>query len=102
LRYGQAGEKYVFNSAGQEIELEGLICACGGAAEPAGAPLGNPVKDSMAGKLKAETDEVLGVIYASADCDAGRAMAAHAQRFGVLLKDFGGAREVQTSCIQGG
>jgi len=25
-----------------------------------------------------------------------------AERFGVLLKDFGGAREVQTSCIQGG
>ena len=28
IRYGRAGEKYVFNSMGQEIDLEGLICIC--------------------------------------------------------------------------
>src|SRR5687768_11056201 len=29
IRYGAEGEKYVFNPAGQAIELAGLICVCG-------------------------------------------------------------------------
>jgi len=95
LRYGLPGEKYVFNNAGQEIDLSGLICVCSGP----GAPLGNPVKDSMAGKLKAETESVLGVIYASRDCEAGRNIAAHARRFAELLQKFGGAKEAQNFVV---
>ena len=85
LRYGGAGEKYVFNQAGQEIELDGLLCVCSRS-----APLGNPVKDSMAGKLKEDTGSALGVIYGSQECEPGRAMAAHVERFAALLREFAG------------
>ena len=101
LRYGKPGEKYVFNNAGQELDLEGLLCACGDGGAPDGAPLGNPVKDSMAGKLKDDTESVLGVLYASLDCEPGRAMAAHVERFALLLKEHGGAREVETAVVTG-
>src|SRR5687767_83201 len=62
LRYGREGEKYVFNNAGHEMDLAGLVCAC----KVEGAtstPLGNPVKDSMAGKIKDGTSGVVGVVY---------------------------------------
>ena len=105
LRRGRPGESYVFNSAGQEIDLDGLVCVCG--AGPygsgpgtAGAPLGNPVKDSMAGKLKADTAAVIGVIYADAGCAPGRELAAHAQRFAAWLKEFGGAGAVSVQVVR--
>jgi len=65
LRHGEEGEKYVFNEAGQEIELNGLICACRAEGDRS-QPLGNPVKDSMEAKLKAHTKAVTGIIYAPA------------------------------------
>ena len=101
LRRGRPGERYVFNNAGQEIDLEGLVCVCGGA-EAQGAPLGNPVKDSMAGKLKDDTGAALGVIYADAGCAPGRDLAAHAQRFAALLREFGGAGAVSVQVLPAG
>jgi len=101
LRYGRAGESYVFNNAGQEIDLEGLICVCGGDGAD-GVPLGNAVKDSMAGKLKDDTEAVIGVIYAALDCDPGRELAALAERFGALLKQFCGASDVKTRVLMSG
>ena len=100
LRYARAGEKYVFNAAGQEIDLEGLICVCGASGAPDGAPLGNAVKDSMAGKLKADTISVLGVIYADAACPAGRSLEEHTERFAQLLKEFGGAAEARAFVVK--
>ncbi|MDD5627664.1 MAG: phenylalanine--tRNA ligase beta subunit-related protein [Elusimicrobia bacterium] len=120
LRRGRPGERYVFNSAGQEIELEGLICVCAGGKEirPAGtcgtsdtagagegeqgAPLGNAVKDSMAAKLKDDTTAVIGVVYASLDCAPGRELAALAGRFAALLERFGGASSVRTVLLGSG
>ena len=99
LRYGRTGERYVFNNAGQEIDLEGLLCVCGGA-EAEGVPLGNAVKDSMAAKLKDDTVAVIGVIYASCDCAPGRELDALVERFGALLKEFGGASDVQAQVIK--
>ena len=98
LRCGRPGESYVFNNAGQEIDLEGLICVCGAQ----DSPLGNPVKDSMAGKLKEGTTSVLGVIYASRDCEPGRGMAAHVDRFRALLKEFAEAGDAVTSVLCAG
>jgi DNA/RNA-binding domain of Phe-tRNA-synthetase-like protein len=66
LRYGGAGERYVFNRAGQELDLSGLICLC---AEQGAAsiPAGSPVKDSLLAKVT-ETDRYLAAcIYASTD-----------------------------------
>ena len=99
LRCGRPGERYVFNNAGQEIDLEGLICVCGGVDGADGVPLGNAVKDSMAAKLKDDTDAVIGVIYASLDCAPGRELAPLAERFGALFKEFGGASDVRTQVL---
>jgi DNA/RNA-binding domain of Phe-tRNA-synthetase-like protein len=99
LRYGRPGERYVFNNAGQEIELAGLLCICG-CAEADGIPLGNAVKDSMSAKLKDDTDAVIGVIYASVDCAPGRELAVQVERFAALLKEFGGAADVQAQVIK--
>jgi DNA/RNA-binding domain of Phe-tRNA-synthetase-like protein len=93
IRYGREGEKYVFNPAGQEIDLKGLICVCrleGGAT----VPLGNPIKDSMAGKLKDGTNDVIGVIYATREAASAENLEALVQDFGALLTRFGGASAV--------
>jgi DNA/RNA-binding domain of Phe-tRNA-synthetase-like protein len=61
VRRGRAGEKYVFNSGGQEIDLEDLLLV---SHLPADVPCANPVKDSMATKLIDASSDVLAVIYA--------------------------------------
>jgi DNA/RNA-binding domain of Phe-tRNA-synthetase-like protein len=61
LRFGAEGETYVFNNAGQTLDLRGLICACGGTSGQ--EPLGTPVKDSMKGKIDESTQEAIVVIY---------------------------------------
>lgn len=61
VRQGHVGEKYVFNSAGQEIELQDLLLV---AEEGTGIACGNPVKDSLRTKLSPHADSVLAVIYA--------------------------------------
>jgi DNA/RNA-binding domain of Phe-tRNA-synthetase-like protein len=64
LRLGAAGESYVFNAAGQTIDLAGLIVACRREADGATVPLGNPVKDAMAGKITETTRDVAFCVYA--------------------------------------
>ena len=86
LRIGTPGEKYVFNSAGQEIELDGLVCAC----NRDGRPLGNAVKDSMEGKIKDSTAAVVGVIYAPAAFDRQKLEEA-CREFQEMLRLYGGA-----------
>lgn len=62
LRYGIRGESYVFNPSGQSIDLEDLLVVC---RDVAGTwePCGNPVKDSMATKVRPETRAVVGILY---------------------------------------
>jgi len=52
------GERYVFNSAGQEIDLAGLLVL-----RDAGGACANAVKDSQRTKTQAATRRVLGVIW---------------------------------------
>lgn len=66
MRRGAAGESYVFNPSGQSIDLEDLLLVCRRAAD-GWEPIGNPVKDSMATKIKPETRDVVAVLYAPAD-----------------------------------
>jgi DNA/RNA-binding domain of Phe-tRNA-synthetase-like protein len=61
VRLGRAGEKYVFNASGQEIDVAGLLCV----ARPDGAALGNAVKDSMTSKTTPATRNVIAVVWAS-------------------------------------
>lgn len=81
-RLGAPGERYVFNSGGQEIDVEDLICVCArtlkiattegaaGAAEEGdmvsarGVPIVNPVRDSMATKLFEGARNAVVAIYA--------------------------------------
>ncbi len=93
LRYGRAGESYVFNATGQEIDIEGLICACNGSSDK---PLGNAVKDSMAGKIKEHTKDVVGVIYAPSTGDLAAVAKAQVEIFAELLKTEGRASSVET------
>lgn len=96
LRLGRAGERYVFNTSGQEIELDGLLCVCGG---PGRAPLGNAIKDSMAGKLKPDTAGVVAVVYGPPDAVDASAMRSLLDEFGVLLREHAGATDVETQLL---
>lgn len=55
-----AGERYVFNPSGQEIDLEGLLCL-----EDAEGPCANAVKDAQRTKTGAETRRTLSVVWGS-------------------------------------
>lgn len=92
LRHGKPDERYVFNSAGQEIDLEGLICAC----SEEDAPLGNPVKDSMVGKIKDNSVNVIGIMYAPRDGALSDVAKANLNEFADLLRTEGHAGEVET------
>lgn len=93
LRFGREGERYVFNSAGQEIDLQGLICACCGEKD---APLGNAVKDSVTGKIKDKTTNVVAIIYAPSTGDLSQVAKTQVDVFAELLRTEGHARAVET------
>ena len=65
VRLGKPGESYVFNSVGQELDLENLIVVCSGSDEQ--KPLGTPVKDSMAGKIDETVSRIVCILYAPRD-----------------------------------
>jgi DNA/RNA-binding domain of Phe-tRNA-synthetase-like protein len=58
IRVAAAGERYVFNPAGQEIELAGLPCLC-----DAAGPCGNAVKDAQRTKTDEVTERTLSVVW---------------------------------------
>jgi len=63
LRVGlaAAGENYVFNAAGQSIDLGGLLCLC-----DADGPCANAVKDAQRTKTGPETRRTLSLIWGTA------------------------------------
>lgn len=63
VRLGAAGESYVFNSAGQLLELRDLVCGCGLFANGRSRPMVTPIKDSLATKLTSATTRVAACIY---------------------------------------
>jgi DNA/RNA-binding domain of Phe-tRNA-synthetase-like protein len=63
FRLGEPGQRYVFNPAGHEMDLQDLVCG-GTVSDGVWTPSVNPVKDSMATKTNEETTEVAAVIYA--------------------------------------
>ena len=94
LRLGLQGESYVFNSAGQAIDLEGLICVCREEGS-ASVPLGNAVKDSMQGKIKNGTARVMGVIYAPRTAVPPEELRQLVKLFGELIREYGGGEQIQ-------
>jgi DNA/RNA-binding domain of Phe-tRNA-synthetase-like protein len=65
FRLGRAGESYVFNTAGQIIEVEDLLVGCRLAAEDdeTGEPIVTPVKDSLATKTTPATKRIAACVY---------------------------------------
>lgn len=98
IRYGREKESYVFNPAGQEIDLTGLLCV----ARPGGPALGNPVKDSMDAKVVPETNRLIAAVYAC------RTTADHAEleeileRFAALLERHAGAAKTAAAILENG
>jgi DNA/RNA-binding domain of Phe-tRNA-synthetase-like protein len=76
IRHGAEGESYVFNPAGQELSLHGLITVADETAAGESTPLGTPIKDSQRGKLAAESTDALAVCYGAAAIHSEEAMAA--------------------------
>jgi DNA/RNA-binding domain of Phe-tRNA-synthetase-like protein len=69
VRRGQHGEAYVFNAAGQELEVEDLIVVCDQSQTPS-RPIGSPIKDSMVGKIEVSDDHLIAIVYGpSTACD---------------------------------
>jgi DNA/RNA-binding domain of Phe-tRNA-synthetase-like protein len=89
LRRGLPGESYVFNTSGQLIDLEDLLCVCC-PSQGAWRPCGNPVKDAMATKVFEDAREVLAVVYAPAS-EPLAALEACATRLAALLSGCGAA-----------
>ena len=92
LRRGRPGESYVFNRAGQIIDLEDLLLVCR-RTNQGWAPCGNPVKDAMPTKIGAETRDVAGVLYAPID-EPLTSVEQWAERYAQLLSTHCGAQEV--------
>lgn len=65
IRLGVAGESYVFNAAGQAIDLEGLLCLC-----DASGPCANAVKDAQRSKTSAATRKSLSIVWGVAGLEA--------------------------------
>lgn len=78
FRLGREGESYVFNGAGQELDLQDLVV---GVRDEDDRPLVSPIKDSHATKTTAETRRIAAVVYAPANLVAPDEMA-------VLCIDF--------------
>ena len=78
FRHGAAGESYVFNAAGQALELTDLLCGCGLLADGRSCPMVTAVKDSLATKLREDTRRVAGCVYFPLTTDSGGADRLHA------------------------
>lgn len=61
IREGEAGERYVFNRSGQELDLEGLLIVC----SATGAPIASPVKDSLVAHVTERTSAIVFCAYGS-------------------------------------
>jgi len=95
VRICRDGERYIFNASGQEMDVSGLLCAC----SSDGTPLGNPVKDSMRGKLKDGTRRLAGFIYAPLGLYSPATLRVVGLRFAELLRDYCGARTADTVTV---
>lgn len=63
VRWGKVGESYVFNAAGQVIDLEDLLVA---AALPQDRPVASPVKDCQETKTSESTTQAFALVYGPA------------------------------------
>ena len=89
LKRGAAGDSYVFNPSGQEIDLEDLLCVWK-RDEGLWRPIGNPVKDAMATKVFEGCSSIVAVVYAPVGPEGGD-LETCAEYFAAILRDECGA-----------
>lgn len=94
VRRGRAGESYVFNAAGQSIDLEDLLLL---ARLPGDRPCANPVKDALDTKLVETSQSVMAVLYAPASLRVRLAEAT--AEFGRALERWAGAPAAATAVL---
>ena len=95
LRRGRPGERYVFNGAGQTIELEDLLLV---ARLPEDVPVANPVKDSMATKISEHPRDVLAVLYGPPAL--GIRLREATERFAELVRTHSGSEAVEATVCE--
>lgn len=95
IRFGSASEAFIFNPAGQSIDIGGLVVV----ARDDGRPIGNPVKDSMTTKIRPETRRVLAVIYTSRTLATPEEVLDVAGRYGELLTRYAGADDTRCGVL---
>jgi DNA/RNA-binding domain of Phe-tRNA-synthetase-like protein len=91
MRFGRAGEQYVFNASGQSMDLSGLPLICRGSKAE---PVGNAVRDSMLCKVHPSTARVFAVVYGTTQLPDALLSAA-CERLRQLLCEHAGAAEVE-------
>lgn len=101
IRYGRQGESFVFNQAGQELKVEGLICICQGAAEES-EPVGTPVKDSLLGKVAVEDSHVLACIFAPRSAVAADQLQCWTDRLAAGFCKWCAPESIITTLVPGG
>ncbi len=99
VRLGGLRESYIFNPTGQEIDLEGLIVLADGDHESS-VPLGSPVKDSLAGKITAETTSALVAVYSPASLVTEGMLEAILNEWEVLTANYAGGALYSTAVIR--
>jgi DNA/RNA-binding domain of Phe-tRNA-synthetase-like protein len=95
VRFGRKDETYVFNSAGQSIDVAGLICL----ARVNGEPIANPVKDSMATKVREGTTRALLATYTSRRVTGESEVRTILERVAGLLRQHAGATSTDARCL---
>jgi DNA/RNA-binding domain of Phe-tRNA-synthetase-like protein len=87
VREGFPGETYVFNSSGQELWLEGLLCL----STPDGIAVASPVKDAFASHVTEKTKSVIACVYGSVDLLSEAGMTVLVEEYSSLLEEYAGA-----------
>jgi DNA/RNA-binding domain of Phe-tRNA-synthetase-like protein len=88
VREGRPGETYVFNSSGQELRLEGLLCL----STRDGVALASPVKDALAAHVTEKSTSAIACIYGSLDLLSEDAMADLVEEYASLITEHTNAR----------
>ena len=101
FRLGRPSEAYVFNAAGQVIDVEDLVVGCR-VTEAGEAPIVNPVKDSLLTKTTDETTRVGACVYAPAGTVSRERLEAVCDEFARWLAGCGDAVAVATGIVAPG
>lgn len=101
FRLGELGESYIFNTGGQQIEVQDLIVGCRvTSAFPNGEPIVNPIKDSLATKTTPETRFIAAAIYAPTNLMSSQSLEEECAKFAFWLQQCGEHVHTQYAILQ--